>query len=169
MKKQILILTFLCPFLLFSQERASVILPYHDYLVLLKQEKPKYNWRKAIAPAALSFVGGGAWGLHETIQHHWPKFNQRFPGANPKFWNPYISWQNKYRGWPNDTRRTGVPIFFTDAKHTLASINQVSLFAAGVTITIGEKRPILHYVYDAAISFGAYSLGNKITYDWLFR
>ena len=58
MKHQTFFLIFLCPFLLFSQERASVILPYQDYPVLLKQEKPKYNWRKAIAPAALSFVPG---------------------------------------------------------------------------------------------------------------
>lgn len=129
----------------------------------------RYNWRHAIAPASLSLVSGGAWGLHEKTMHHWPQFQDRFPGANPKFWNPAVSWTNKYRNWPEDKTRRRVPVFFTDAKHLLASVSQVSAFSAGACITLGDKRPWWHYALDVGISFAAYSAGNYITFNALYR
>lgn len=129
----------------------------------------KYNWRRAIAPASLSLVSGAAWGLHEKTMHHWTEFQQRFPRANAKYWNPAISWQNKYVNWPEDKTRRSMPVFFTDAKHLLASTTQVAAFSAGACITLGENRPWWHYVLDAGISFAAYSAGNYITFDLLYR
>lgn len=129
----------------------------------------KYNLKRAILPAALGFGAGAAWGLHEKIQHHWPVFSQRFPHANPRYWNPYISWTNKYRNWPSDPRRTGVPVFFTDAKHMLGSTHQILCFASGITIAIGDRRPWWHYGLDAMITFGAYTAGNYVTFDLLYK
>lgn len=139
------------------------------YTVPDKVVRMKYNAKRAIVPAVLSFVSGAAWGLHEVTAHHWPEFSRKFPKASPKFWNPALSWQNKYVNWPEDKRRTAVPVFFTDSKHLLASTNQVFAFGAGVSIAIGERRPWWHYVADAGISFGAYTIGNAITYDLLYR
>jgi len=118
----------------------------------------KYEWRRAIAPASLCFVSGAAWGLHEKTMHHWPAFHSTFPKANPKFWNPAVSWETRqYLGYK------------FDAKHMLASTTQITGFGAGIVIGIGERRPFWHYVLDAGISFAAYTVGNAITYDLLYR
>lgn len=124
-------------------------------------KKTPYRIRRAIVPAAISFVGGAAWGLHEATMHHWPAFHARFPGANPQYWNPAISWKNKY--WRN------VPSQISDAKHLMVTIQNVSLFGAGLTLTIGRRRPVWHYVLDAGVSLASYSIGNWFTYNLLYR
>ena len=130
--------------------------------------KRNYNFKRAIVPCALSMIAGGAWGLHEKTAHHWPQFHKRFPKANPQFWNPEISWTNKYENWPLDKRRSSVPVVFTDAKHLLASLNQSSLICAGITVGIGEKKPFWHYAIDLGLSFASYSIGNYITFNALY-
>ena len=126
------------------------------------------GYRPRIAPLALSFAAGAAWGLHEKTAHHWTEFHARFPSANPGFWNPAVSWRNKYRNGEPEQGRNNTPIWATDAKHMLSSGNQVLIFAAGATITIGKKRKWWHYAADAGISFAAYTIGNRITYKWIY-
>lgn len=121
----------------------------------------KYSWKRAAAPMALSFSAGAAWGTHEVLMHRYRDFEAVFPQANDRFWNPAVSWQNKHE--------TDMPVWFTDGKHMLATYNQAALFGAGVTIAIGGRRPWRHYLVDAALSFGAYSLGNFLAYDVVFR
>ena len=120
------------------------------------------------APLALSLISGAAWGLHEKTAHHWPQFQKRFPNANPGFWNPAESWRNKYKGGEPGQGRNGVPICATDAKHILATTNQVFIFSAGATIFLGQKRKWWHYAADAGLSFLAYSVGNKLTFNWIY-
>ncbi|TXH09140.1 MAG: hypothetical protein E6R03_17190 [Hyphomicrobiaceae bacterium] len=121
----------------------------------------RYELRRAIAPAALSFAAGAAWGTHETLMHHNARFFEVFPRASRRFWGP-DSWQNKYENpWY-------VPVQVSDGKHLTATMHHVALFSAGVTITLGERRPAKHYLFDAGVSLAAYSLGNWLAYDLLF-
>lgn len=117
----------------------------------------------------LPFVAGGLWGLHETISHHWPAFERRHPGANPQWWNPAESWRNKYRGGDPERGRTGIPVQFTDAKHLLVLGHNATLFGAGVCIGIGKPRKWWRCALDAGASLVAYSAGNYLTYNILYR
>jgi len=133
-------------------------------------QNKKYNWKRAIAPASLSFVSGASWGLHEVTAHHWSSVQAKHPGLNARFWNPAESWKNKYIGGNPELGRTRfagvvIPAHITDAKHITASIAQGGLFIAGGTITIGKHRPWWHYALDVGISFAAYSAGNAIMYN----
>lgn len=128
----------------------------------------KYDFKRAILPASLSFASGGAWGVHETLAHKNDKFFKAFPGASQRFWGK-DSWQNKYKGGDPANGRNGVPIWFTDGKHLTATATQVFAFGAGFTIALGEKKPVWHYAVDVGISFAAYSLGNFVVYDLIFR
>lgn len=116
-----------------------------------------YNFKRAAVASAPAFVGGAAYGLHEATQHHYSDFQARFPKADPNFWNPAVSHEK--------------PIYLAykfDAKHMLATTTQLALGATGATIAFGKKRPWWHYALDAGISFGAYSLGNHITYKGIY-
>ena len=127
-----------------------------------------YNWKRAILPASLSFAAGAAWGTNQVLEHRNAAFFRVFPDANVRFWGP-DSWRNKYNNFNQENGRNKTPIWITDGKHLTASANQVLLFGAGVCIGIGEKRKWWHYVADAGISFAAYSVGNVLTYNIIFK
>lgn len=124
--------------------------------------------RRLILPAALAFTSGAAWGTHETLMHHNDRFFRVFPHASSRFWGPE-SWKNKYWGFNPENGRNRTPIYITDAKHLFASGTQVLGFSAGFTIMLGERRPFFHYLFDAGVSFVAYTAGNLVTYNLLFR
>ena len=126
------------------------------------------NYKSVIAPSALSFLSGASWGLHETTAHHWDKFQTRFPNANPQFWNPAISWQNKYVDGNPELGRNDKLIWTSDAKHILASTNQVLIFGAGCTIFIGRKVSWKEYALRVAGSAVGYTIGNSLTYNWIY-
>ena len=118
---------------------------------------------------AMPFVSGALWGLHETLLHHWPAFASKHPNANPKWWNPAESWRNKYRNSDPEQGRTGWPAQVTDAKHLLVLGHNATLFGAGVCIAIGKRRRWWRYALDAGASLAAYSAGNLLTYNILYR
>lgn len=151
--KWLLLALFLLPFVAASQILESLKLP--------ESSNSRYNWKRAIAPASIMFAAGATWATHETVVHHNEQFFKTFPGASRRFWGA-DSWRNKYVNGDPEQGRNGVPIWFTDGKHLTASAHHVLVFSAGMTITIGEKRPVWHYLLDVGISFGAYSLGNGL-------
>lgn len=134
----------------------------------------KYNIRSAILPAGVAFFSGATWGLHETISHHWGAFHQRFPKASARYWNPAISWKNKYKDgdFLRGEKFPGSSTIFvstTDAKHLLTSLHRTSMFGAGLTITLGEKRPWWHYAINTGISFFSFSTGFHTVYTVAFN
>lgn len=138
------------------------------------REFSSYDWRRAVAPAALSFVSGAANGLNQTLVHHYPAFKSRFPGAKDRFWNPSLSWYNKYR----DGDPAAGPAYFgsttflvatTDAFHLTNFVHRGTLFAAGCTITLGQRRKWWHYAVDAGVSYLAFGAGFNGVYSLYFR
>lgn len=130
-----------------------------------------YEWKRAVWPASFSFVSGAAWGVHETVVHH----PDRLPvGWNRQWWDGRVSWRNKYRNGdpgqgPAYFGSTTFLVWTTDAKHLFGSVHRWTFFAAGVTVTIGERRPWWHYAVDAGVSFVAFSVGFHGVYSAGFR
>ena len=116
-----------------------------------------------IISATLAFLSGAAWGLHEATAHHWGKFKERFPRASPQWWNPQISWRNKYVWGNPDQKRNNIPIWLTDAAHMLASTNQILIFSAG--IFLARSSPMI----GLPICMAAYTIGNYLTFNWVYK
>jgi len=142
--------------------------------VLLAQNiKPeRVKWRldknKHIT-GGLVFVAGTAKGFNETLQFHWKSFRKTFPEANPKWFNPDISWRNKYScGNPDNGAKfplsTSLLVMFTDQYHLNNYINRSALTAAMV-IKIGEKKKRFgYYVKDFLFYTVCYQAGWSLTY-----
>lgn len=123
--------------------------------------KVHYSISHAILPASLSAISGVCYGLHETSVHH----PDRIPASwDRRFWDNRVSWHNKYRNGDPDLG----PAYFgsttflawtTDAKHLFGTLHRSTLFAAGITISIGDRRPAWHYLADAGLSFLCFSAG----------
>jgi hypothetical protein len=143
-------------------------------LISFKANAQNWNWKKelhaTILPASLTAMAGSAWGVHEALQYRQTTFKKRFQNANPQYWDPSVSWENKY--WRK------VPVQISDAKHLFATLEQLSLFAAGVTATIpisrrwqkgnGKHNLARIALQSAATSFG-YFVGNELTFSQFFK
>lgn len=128
-------------------------------------------YRPRLAPIGLALASGAAYGVHETVVHH----PDRIPASwDRQYWDARVSWTNKYAGgnpaggekFPGSTTALA---WLTDAKHLFGSTHRVTLFAAGVTVALGDRRPAWHYLADAGLSFAAFSIGFHGVYSLAFR
>src|SRR5689334_8713496 len=79
--------------------------------------KAQMNLKKYILAGTTMFVSGLADGTIESINYHYEEgFKPRCPKANDKFWNPALSWKNKYKNndpaqGPKFTGSTNIFVF----------------------------------------------------------
>jgi hypothetical protein len=134
------------------------------------QTPPKYDWgkgfEKAIPGFSISLLSGAAGGLNQGLLFRKASFFERFPHASRQYWDPDISWRNKY--WRN------APVQFSDGYHFTYSLHNVLLCSAGIsaTIPIGaswSKQPWKHRILDIVIQSGAISLGYFIGSEGMFN
>jgi len=88
---------------------------------------------------ALLFLSGMSNGLEDVLQFHYAEFKQVHPNANEQWWNPELSWRNKYKnGDPAQGRRypgsTSVLVATTDAWH-LSKMTRLVFMATALAIS----------------------------------
>ncbi|NPV12666.1 MAG: hypothetical protein HPY57_12845 [Ignavibacteria bacterium] len=95
-------------------------------------------------------LAGIARGIREVIQFKYNDFKETFPNINDNWWNPRISWKNKYKDnnpskGPKFFLSTTSLVFITDAYHFLATLS--------------------HFLIAISISYFAFCLTNHIIYS----
>lgn len=137
-----------------------------------KNSAEKNKWRidkNKIITGSLVFVGGTAKGFNETLQFNYPIFEKKFPGANKQWFDPKLSWRNKYEGanpdnGPKFFLSTSALVMFTDQYHLNNFIQRTALMSA-LVIKIGDgKKPLKHYLLDIVYYTACYQLGFASTY-----
>lgn len=112
--------------------------------------------------STLSGVGDGA---ADALKHHYSQTWLPQSGRGNQFWNPAISWQNKYANWPTDQSaafpgsKTAL-VFVTDGWHLFKFVRNKSAVAAVVSYKRPNKR--LWFVYDFLVHSAAFSVGWHI-------
>jgi hypothetical protein len=133
-----------------------------------KTERWKLSSNKLIT-GGLLLLSGAAKGFNETLEFNWHGFAAAFPKANPQWFWPQKSFQNKYK---NGDRANGekfplsssVLVFVTDQYHLNNFIHRGAITAA-LVIKIGEgKKPLRHYIFDVLYYTAAYQLGFGSVY-----
>lgn len=93
------------------------------------------NWKKywiIFACLGLIATGGMLNGTMDKLQFHYnksvfPKGQEKLLWLGEEYWNPAISWKNKYKDWPSDPRpafpgATTWLVSLTDAWHLLKTM-----------------------------------------------
>ncbi len=122
---------------------------------------------------ALFAVSGFGNGMEQKLAYHYSAFKRQFPNANESYWNPNLSWKNKYKnGKPELGAKyfgsTTFLVFTTDGKHMLDIVAHVPLYF-GVVIPlcnneqrkISTKAIILRYITLVGVN----SIMNNISYN----
>lgn len=137
-----------------------------------KEDAKKNKWRidkNKLLTGGLVVVSGSAKGFNETLQFNYPIFQKTFPKANKQWFDPRVSWRNKYEGGNPDNGAkhflsTSALVMFTDQYHLNNFIQRTALMSA-LVIKIGEgKKPVKHYILDMVYYTACYQLGFASTY-----
>lgn len=124
--------------------------------------------KNKIVTGGLVIVGGVAKGFNETLQYHYKDFKRVFPGANHQWFNPAISWKNKYQN-RDRTKGEAFPgskslfVAFTDQYHLNNFIHRTAILSA-LVIKIGEKQKLKYYLLDLLYYTICYQVGFASTY-----
>jgi len=122
----------------------------------------------------LMFTSGIVDGHVEILNHKYHKFKEKHPNANDKFWNPNISWRNK---WKNGDRSQGekfllsstILVSTTDAYHMLRTYEHVSTVTAVIIPVAGKRYKFWVYLIDFLVISGSKSLGFYLTYELYYE
>ena len=109
-------------------------------------------------PASSFFVAGLFEGVMDGLQFHYDKPNQ--------FWNPDISWTNKYKNHDPQqgmTFRGRYMVFTTDGWH-LMKFGRNAFTSAAIVLSIGEKKKWYRYVIDGVTYWAINRIGFNISY-----
>lgn len=118
----------------------------------------QFKLKEHIAPASLVFVAGLAEGVMDGLQFHYDKPNQ--------FWNPDLSWRNKYKNHDpaqGKTFRGKYLVFTTDGWHLMKFTRNSTLFAA-FTLKFGEKKKWWVYIVEGLSYWTINRIGFNISY-----
>lgn len=120
---------------------------------------------------AFCLFSGAADGAAETLKFHTAIFFKRFEKANKWFWDPSVSWTNKYKDndpakGPKFWQSTKALVFSTDGYHLMRMLrNQFIIIAILVKPTLPEW-----YMWPAAwvLCYLAYTAGFSYVFDHFF-
>jgi hypothetical protein len=139
---------------------------------------------KYVILSSTMFASGMIDGTVETISHHYSYFKNRLPEANDKYWNPQVSWVNKYKnGNPNlGPKFTGsmtVLAWTTDGYHMLRTSKRMIDFGTlaywssyeveDLRKVRSRKERFREFAIDFLMISVARSVGFTLTYNLVFR
>lgn len=128
--------------------------------------------KEEIIPSTTMFIAGAFNGVSQDLLFHYDQFQTTFPTANPQFWNPEISWTNKYKnGDPLQGAKfpgsTTLLVGTTDGYHAMLSSRDIMIVT---TIAISSKsRSWKHFLKKTALYTISYGLGFELTYRRIIR
>lgn len=131
-------------------------------------------WIKQAAIATLHMVSGFLIYQNEVTTHNWYQYKLRHPNANPQWWWPRLSTNNKYKNGdpaqgPKFFGSTTFLVWTTDKYHLNRMLRNV--FVAGGTalcMTLWEKPRWQHIVLQLVTNWASYALGTGIGY-WYYK
>jgi hypothetical protein len=125
--------------------------------------------RNKVITGSLVFIAGASKGFNETLTFHWDAFHQKFPHANPNWYNPELSWKNKYKdGNPAKGAKfplsTTMLVATTDQYHLNNFINKTA-WVSTIMIKMSEPRKSFkHYFLDMLYYTACHQMGFALTY-----
>jgi hypothetical protein len=122
----------------------------------------------------LMFLSGMADGTAETLRIDYSDFKAVFPNANDQYWNPNISWRNK---WRNGDKAQGERfflssrslVFTTDGYHQMRMLRNTFMVTALVIPLGGKKKSFKQYAKEGVIYYLCYTAGFTLTFDLIFK
>mgnify|MGYP003402907742 CR=1 FL=1 len=136
-------------------------------------DKKKNIQLKAIRYTS-AYFSGFAEGTQDALNFHYSSFKRVHPKARDQFWNPAISWTNKYKNHdPQLSERfigsSTFLVWTTDGWHRMKAINRLGVVGASIIIPIGEKKKWHWYLKEIAIGYVINRAGFYTSYNLIYK
>ncbi|MGZ3919284.1 MAG: hypothetical protein ACXVNR_01640 [Bacteroidia bacterium] len=139
------------------------------------------KWKDYLITGSAMFVSGIIDGTKESISYHYDRgFKKRLPKVNDEFWNPAISWKNKYKNGdcnqgPKFNGSTNLLVFTTDAYHLLRT-SQRAIDGLTLAYYVNKKcsttrsadKKWKNVAKDFLILTAIRCIGFNVTYNFVF-
>lgn len=145
----------------------------------LQAQRP---WKEYLIPGSAMLFSGMVEGVDESTMYHYDDgFKRVFPNASDRFWNPAVSWRNKFKnGQPSQGEAfwgsTDLFVAFTDGHHFLRNIHMVTDLGASIYIMNHHykhnKQGKLNWktiLQDFLVLSTIRTIGFHITYEHIFK
>jgi hypothetical protein len=125
------------------------------------------EWSKEILPISTMFLAGAVNGLNQDLLFHYSEFQNTFPNADPQFWDPALSWRNKYKnGDPAQGEAfpgsSTIFVAATDGYHATVAARNIMITTSIVLSSRTFKwKPFLKRTAIYSLSYG---LGFELVY-----
>lgn len=145
------------------------------FLLIYNTASAQLFTKSDYAKMSLCFVAGASDGYNQTLYAHYDTWKQHHPNANDQWWNPAISWENKYKDAPNGDFRPAYIgsktflVFTTDAYHLTRMIDHTSMLSALTISGLSNGKNAWGYIFDFVKFFLARSLGFTLTYNIIYH
>lgn len=139
----------------------------YDYI---RDDYLRDHWKQG----SLMVVAGACDGTMDALRFHYSDVKSTVPSLNDQFWNPSLSWTNKYKN--NDVNQgesfylsSRSLVCLTDGWHALKAVRNVSITVA-LTINISDigDKNIWCYAVDIIYYTLCRYVGFYTTYDLIF-
>lgn len=123
-------------------------------------ESRTFKAREHVAPAVLVFASGAFEGVMDHLQFHGDNGN--------KFWDPAVSWRNKYKGGNPANGKTFAGkymVWTTDGWHMMKFGRNITMFAGfTLKVTTGTKKRWYWYAVEGVGYWAINRAGFNLTY-----
>jgi len=135
-------------------------------------QQREFKLIEEIPSMSTMFLAGAFNGVSQDLLFHYNEFENTFPNTTPQFWNPEISWVNKYKnGDPLQGARfpgsTTILVGITDGYHAMLSSRDIMVVTS---IALSSKsRSWKHFLKKTAVYTIAYGIGFELTYGKIIK
>ncbi|MFI5404891.1 MAG: hypothetical protein ACHQ1D_00110 [Nitrososphaerales archaeon] len=111
------------------------------------------------------FIAGMLDGFNEELTHHYLQVKEQFPCMHDEWWDPAISWKNKYTAkWPFAKTLFVGP---TDAYHSTRTLNKI--FVIGGIFTFDKEKGLKKNILKALKISAFYSGGKFLVHNYFAK
>lgn len=129
--------------------------------------------KRDIFAASTAFFASSFEGTAETLKWHYDEFENALPETDPEYWNPELSWKNKYAdGTPESGPKyfgsTTFLAWTTDGYHLMRTSRNL-MFGATLFLTPRKDFDWRNMVVRIVAYSLAYQAGFHLAYTLVFR
>lgn len=148
-------------------KRAITTLMFLLVLTAMSAQKLNKKLNLYLKASPMYFVAGASDGINQVLWARYDHFKRIHPNANDQYWNPFLSWENKY---DHGLLKQTAFVWLTDGHHMTRTVSRTAIRYNNLfhPVVIPDQK-WYWYLIDFTYLFLAESIGFHSTWSGIYR